>query len=136
MPAPTTFLEQAVFALLNGVAGGGPNYPLMAPQNVRPPYRIYQRIDGTRFGSMDGPSGLAQARIQVDSYAPTYEAAKLDSETVRQAIDGFSGTIAGIRIGGVSQLLDLPDQIDPEAQTETGQKAFRAAKDYLFTFET
>jgi hypothetical protein len=134
MTAPT-LIGNAVYALLQTVPEAGAAYPLMAPQTALLPYVIYQRIDGERFGSLTGPSGLAQTRIQVDCYATSYEAAQLAAETIRRKLDGYSGTIGGVRIGGVSKATDLPDQIDLEAETTTGQKAFRASKDYLFTHE-
>lgn len=134
MAAPT-ILESAVYALLVEITGSAAVHPLRAPQNARPPYTIYQRIDGDRFGTLTGPSGLAQKRIQVDCYDVSYEDAKLAAETIRQRLDGYSGTVAGVRIGGVSLLTDLPDQEDSEGETETGQPAVRISKDYLFTYE-
>jgi len=130
MTAPTV-LESAVFTLLGTVPGAGTVFGLMAPQTARPPFVIYQRISGERFASLTGPSGLAQARIQVDTYDPTFEGAKTIAAAIRQALDGYSGTVAGVRIGGVSKLSDNPDQVE----AETDPKSFRCSQDFLFTYE-
>jgi hypothetical protein len=130
-----TIIHSGVYALLQTVAAIGTIHLGRAPQGHALPYTIFQRIDGDRFGSLTGPSGLAQSRIQVDYYAALPEDAVTGAERIRQKLDGYSGTVGGVRIGGVSKMLDLPDRDDPSAITATGEIPFCAAKDYLFTFE-
>lgn len=133
--ADPTIIHLAVKALLETVTGVGTAHLLRVPQGAALPYTIYQKIDGDRFGSLHGPSGLAQSRIQVDAYAAQPEDAVTLAELVCQKLDGYSGTIGGVRIGGVSLLVDLPDREDTNAVTSTGQIPFVASKDYLFTHE-
>jgi hypothetical protein len=134
MPAPTV-IHSAVYALLNLVGSIGTIHLGRAPEGQALPYTIFQRIDGERWASLTGPSGLAQSRFQVDHYAVQPEDAVTGAERIRQKLDGYSGTIGGVRIGGVSKIIDLPDQDDTQAVTATGQIPFRASKDYLFTHE-
>ncbi len=133
--ADPTIVHSGVRALLQTVTGIGQVYLGRAPQNAQLPYTIYQRIDGNRWGSLDGPSGLAQSRFQVDSYDATPEAAITMAEKVCQRLDGYSGTIGGVRIDGISLDNDLPDREDLDAQTSRGQAPFCGSKDYIVTHE-
>jgi hypothetical protein len=134
MPEPTV-VHKGVYALLQTVPGIGAPYLGRAPQNAALPFTIYQRISGERWGTLTGPSGLAQSRFQIDSYAATPEAAIAAAELIRQRIDGYSGTIGGVRLDSVSKDNDLPDREDIDGATSTGQIPFCASKDYIITHE-
>jgi hypothetical protein len=103
--------ELAVYTLLKDAAGvaalvAGRVYPLQAPQNATAPFIVYQRISSRRVRSVDGPSGLAQPRIQVDAYAATYAGAKALASAIRTALDGYRGTVAGVRVGAIALVSD------------------------------
>ncbi len=51
--------------------------------------------------SLDGPSGLAHPRIQIDVWADTYAAVKAAATQVRLALDGYAGTVDGVVIKAV-----------------------------------
>jgi len=76
-------------------------YPIILPQNPTMPAITYQRISTPRVSSTTGPSGLASPRIQVDCWAETYAAVKALSDTVRTAVDGYSGTMDTFTVYGV-----------------------------------
>jgi hypothetical protein len=91
-------IEEAIYSHLIADAGVSALvstrvYPLTIPQDIALPAIAYQRISGPRIAAHDGPTGLARARIQVTCQASTYTAAKGLAMEVRQALDGFRGSV-------------------------------------------
>lgn len=68
-------------------------YPQIAPQGAVLPYVVYTRISGAPVHHIRGPTGLARARIQVDTFAATYSQALAISNANRKALDGWRGPI-------------------------------------------
>ena len=97
----TGTIKTAIFAILNGdddVTGitgrltpGGD--PAKTGASV-----TYHRISAVRDHTMDGPDDLVTPTIQVNSYDTTDFKAELLSDKVRNALDGFSGTVNGVSI--------------------------------------
>ena len=114
-------VEQAVYEKLRALAGGQV-YALRAPQNVSGDFIVFQRVNSARWRSINAPSGVAQATIQVDSYSNTYYGAKELGALVETELDGFRGIVAygdgspqeTIDIGGISLQsdVDLIEQTD------------------------
>src|SRR3954469_6412299 len=107
-------MERALFELLSGYAGGRV-YALRAPQDVVSPFVVFQRIESGRWRSINGPSGMAQATMQVDVYDDDYYGAKDLAAQIEETLDGYRGTvsytggstrIAGISLDSDSDLLD------------------------------
>ena len=73
-------------------------YPNKLPQDVKLPAMTYQRISGQRVHSHGGNSGLAFPRFQFSAWAKKYTQAVDLTEKLRLAIDGFRGTVLGVRI--------------------------------------
>lgn len=99
-------VEAAIYALMmasSEISGAADDriYPLVAPDCVATPYITYQRISGERWNSLAGSVGKAQPRIQIDVWAETYAAAKQLGDAIRRALDGYRGTVGGIRIGAL-----------------------------------
>lgn len=130
-------LGQAIRTLLSGVGVTG--YGARAPQSATAPFWIYQQIFRSGFAdSLDGPSPLVQAEIQIDSYAPSFAQAHSQADLIRRTINGYSGTVSfgtdsppqTMRIGAIrlTNQFDLPDDgPDP--------KLFRVLQEYLITFD-
>ena len=127
-------IEQAIFELIETFT---PErcYLLVAEQDANTPFSVMQRLTGTRFGSLKGPSGLEQARIQIDVYDESIYEAKRVGKQIQELLDGYKGTVTtpdgDMRIGGCSLEFnaDLVDQTDD-------QKLFRNQAVYLVTFDT
>lgn len=125
--------ELALYTLLSEDAAvsalaGNRIYPLRAPDRVALPYLTYQRISGARWRSIDGPSGMAQPRIQVDVWADRYDVSKSVAGAVRNALDGWRGTVAGVRVGGIALEGDqdlFEDEVDPPL--------YRVSLDFIVT---
>jgi hypothetical protein len=66
-------IQQQLFALLSGATAAGIRvYPLTAPAAVVKPYIVYQRISYNSENVLDGSSGLANTKMQIDVYDLTY----------------------------------------------------------------
>lgn len=50
-------------------AVGGRIYPAHAPQDLAPPYVLYQRLDRVLWGDQFGPDGLVSTGLQIDVYS-------------------------------------------------------------------
>lgn len=79
-------------------------YAMRAPQNAAPPFVIYQRVSSERWRDINGPSGMVQAMMQIDTYGATYYQAKDLSLKIEQLLDGFRGTVDYIEAGGASEI--------------------------------
>lgn len=73
-------IQTALAALVSGRC-----YPLTAPDPVTKPYIIFSVISDVQLNSLDGFSGLAEKRIQVDIYSTTYGGAKTMAATVKDS---------------------------------------------------
>jgi hypothetical protein len=76
-------------------------YPGVAPTNAIRPYVVYTRITTPRVRSTKGLSHLASPRYQIDAWAASALEAKAVIDAVRDALDGYKGTLVGVRVGGV-----------------------------------
>lgn len=130
-------VEPAIFELLKSL-NSNRVYPLNAPQNATAPFIVYNRVDSERWRAVNGPSGIAQATIQVDVYAATYQAAKELALSVENTLDGHRGLVyygtdspqEFVRIAGIS----LQNDVDLLDQTEK-PLLFRNSANYLVTYE-
>ena len=127
--------ELAVYTLLINAPAvtaivGTRVFPVRVSQSAAYPYIRYMRAAGARWRSTQGPSGKAQPLIQVDCYAATYAEVKTLANAVRQTLDGYRGTVAGVRVGSISLETD-------EDMEEDGPEPipYRVSMDFLVTHE-
>lgn len=121
-------VDPAIYELLKPLIGTDTDgakklYALKAPQNVEPPFIVFQEVDSQRFRHLNGPSGPAQAFFQIDAYALLpYDAKRLGAD-IELALDGYRGIVYHgdnspqdefVDIDGISYQngSDLPDQTD------------------------
>lgn len=131
--------EQAVYALMVANVGvsaavGTKIYPNIAPESATRPYCVLTRIDGVQEHHARAASGCSRVRVQVDSYADTYAAAKALARLARMALDGYQsasvsdtdgGTLTNVRI----RLLSDQDGFD-EPIAGKGRGVHRVIQDY------
>ena len=97
--APEAFLYQrltsqtAVSSLI-----GSRVYPLIAPQGTPLPLVVYQRTGVERPQSLSGNVGNPLVTLQLTTYGTSYTSVKSIARAVRIAIDGWTGTTAGVTI--------------------------------------
>lgn len=97
------------------------------------PYIVYFRISTRHIESFDGSAGLAGARIQVQCWDETFSTVQTLSNAIRAVLQGYSGTVGGDVIQGISILDELDDFEPPVKKTERGVHA--SAIDALVWFE-
>lgn len=132
-----TSIESAIKAILTGdvtVAAIVDDrvYPNIIPQNEISPSLTYQQISGPRDHTMDGPSGLVDARYQINCFTPVYSETDTLAESVRLAMDGFSATVNTVQIDSIELLNenDLPE-VDEESDAIT---MFGKRMDFMIRF--
>lgn len=78
-------------ATLSTTVGGARIYPVRLPQGITAASLVYNRISGVGDHHMQGPSGLARPRIQIDAWAPTADGASALADLVKARLDGYRG---------------------------------------------
>jgi len=112
-------IEEALVTYLTAHTGvkniiGKRLYAFHAPANVTFPFITYQRVSTERFLSHDEPvNDLATIRVQFDIFATTYAGALALLDELRDAMQGYQGTMSSMVVQAVlpalEQHLDMPD---------------------------
>ena len=84
----------AIKALANGEV-----YALVAPQDAQYPAIVYTPIVQEHIFGIDGPHGLQRIRVQVDTYARTFQDALALQDQVLEALLADKSTVADVRMG-------------------------------------
>jgi len=117
--------EAAIYSLLttgspNPVAAlvGDRVYPLVLPQPPTLPAIRYQRISTPRaqYRTLDGLANYASPRIQIDCWDTTPDGVLAVARAVYELLDGFHGTVDGLRIDAIStedEATDLEPDVGP-----------------------
>lgn len=74
------------------------------PQAVVDPCVVIYEIDAIPEYTMDGPDGLASARVQIDCRGTTYASALGVARAIRAKLSGFKGAQGGTGFLGVFQI--------------------------------
>ena len=77
----------------------GEVYALVAAQDAQYPAIVYTPIVQEHIFGIDGPHGLQRVRVQVDTYARTYQEALLLQDQVLDALLADKSTVADVRMG-------------------------------------
>jgi hypothetical protein len=101
-------------------------YPVVAPQNVAYPCITWQRISRTDVRSLQGPSGYADVRVQVDCWALTYTAVRQLAKAARQRLDGWDNDGQPVADCAIDSERDL---YDPTAEP----RLHRTTLDFIIT---
>lgn len=120
----------SLFSHLSGHAGlaalvDSRVYPIVAPQDPERPYLTYQLISRESEPTHDGPSGLDNPRLQIDTWASTYVEAGQVAKQVRAAMDGFVGTVGDVEFQ--ASFLDEERDLYEDA---TQPPLYRVSQDY------
>jgi hypothetical protein len=76
---------------ISALVGGARIYAVHLPQGETQASIVFSRISGLGDHHMQGPSGLARPRLQIDCWAASIDAAFALSNMVKERIDGFRG---------------------------------------------
>lgn len=73
-------------------------FPLIAPTGTPLPLVVYQRTAVNRPQSLAGNVGNPVVTLQLTTYGTSYTSVKSIARAVRLAVDGWTGTTAGVTI--------------------------------------
>jgi hypothetical protein len=128
-PALRAFLlgDTAIQVIVSGRV-----FPMVLPQGERRASIVYNRISGDGDHTMDGATGLARPRYQIDCWAADPDQAAALSNLVKSRIDGYRGTMGSgadqVTVQGVF-LANEGDGYDADS------KLYRDRRDYFINFE-
>lgn len=97
-------MEKAVYTYLTSKSAitdlvGTRVYPHHLPQsNTVYPALTIQLIDSQHVHHLQGASGVATARVQIDCWSDMLSEVVTLAEAVRNAMQGFSGTMDGVNV--------------------------------------
>lgn len=96
-------------------------YPVWADLTGTKPFLIYKVDDNAPSDTKDSGQALDQIQLEIFSFAETYDESSDLMKKVRDAIDRYSGTNAGVVIQSI-QYLEEKDDFDQELNNYiTGQ---------------
>lgn len=75
------------------VPAPGGIWPVMAKQGETRAQLVYTRTGGIGDHTLEGPSGLAEARFQFDAWAKDIDTAAALADAVKERLDGYGGTV-------------------------------------------
>jgi hypothetical protein len=122
-------LEEALYTRLSNYAGlsvlvGARIYPIKMPEAPTYPCVTYQRVDTVREHGMTADHGLTHPRMQVDSWAVTFAAAKAVGEQVRLALQRWDDVTSSPVV--LDSFLD-----NTEDTFESGANIYRVRHDFI-----
>ncbi len=77
------------------------------------PFLVYKRANVARESTLTGPMYLPLMSIQIASWALTHDVARELADDVRLALDGRTGTLAGVTIEDMRLVSETDDFLDP-----------------------
>lgn len=99
------------------------------PQGQPLPGLVLNVVSDAEEYTLQGPTGVSQARIQVDCYADTYGAAKLLSRAVRSLLSGYMG-------GAFQGVFHVGTRDGREGGSNEAERPYRVSLDFMVHFST
>lgn len=107
-------------------------YPIKLPAGIAAASIVYNEVSGVGDYHMQGPSGLAQVRMQIGAWAPTADQAHALFLAIKERIEGYRGPMgegaAEVRVQGV--FIDTWRDLDDTVANLRGKIA-----DYFIHYE-
>lgn len=109
-------------------------FPAIAPTSAAVPRITYHRIANSHVHHMGGASGLTATTMQIDCWDDDYLGANALGETVRDALDGYRGTMGtGGQTSAVQATFLNGDRTDFFPPTDASQIGFhRVMMEFVF----
>lgn len=112
---------------LSTMVGGNRVYPVHLPQATDYPAITYQKISDVGEPNLAEVSRIRTARMQIDTWAEVPADAWKLADHVRTQMDGFQGTVSGVRFAA--------SMIDSETDLyEDAIEKFRVTVDYEIVY--
>lgn len=90
-------------------------YAIAVPKMAVLPFVIYKRANITREHTLSGPAFIPVVTLQIASWGLYYDDARELADEVRLALDGNTGTMAGVTITDMRLVSETDDFLDPTA---------------------
>lgn len=103
-------------------------YPIKIPQAVNLASIVYTKISGQGSYHMQGPSGLARPRYQIDAWAPSVDGATTLANLIKDRIDGYSGVMGS---GGNAVTVQGAFCVDERESWDEIVKLYNVGRDYF-----
>ena len=121
--------EKVILARIEaGQASGVPVAWAIAPRNSSLPRVVCWTITGTFDLSIDAPSGLRTATVQVDCWGSSYNEVRVIADAVLASLHGW--TDIAQKIHGVF----LEGTRDGDLETDIDDRVFRISQDFAGVF--
>jgi hypothetical protein len=88
-------------------------YAIAVPKTATLPFVIYKRSNISRDPHLSGPMFQPLVNLQVASWGLYYDTARELADEVRLALDGHTGTLAGVTISDIRLISEVDDFLDP-----------------------
>jgi hypothetical protein len=136
-PDPQADIRVALHSLMSGEAEltdvvGTRIYPAPRPQSAVLPCLTYRLITGNPGHDLRASDGTVRSRFQIEAWSRTTAEAAALSVGLFNALDGFVGTVDGVRITWIAKL-DEADLSSLESDG-TGDPKRRIVSDYLVQY--
>lgn len=130
--------ETAIAARIDSGAAASLRYrlfPVKLPQGETRDSIVYSRISGLGDHHMQGPSGLARPRIQIDCWAQSLDAAVSLANLVKERLDGFKGSMLWGDNSPAEAIVVQGIFFDSEREDyDDTAKLYRVSADYFIWF--
>lgn len=90
-------------------------FAVAVPDKATLPFCVYKRANVSRESTLSGPIFMPVVSLQIASWATYYDSARELADEVRLALDGRTGTMAGVTISDMRLVSETDDFLDPTA---------------------
>ena len=84
-------------------------FPVIAPQGTQTPFIVHIQTDNQPHGSKTSPSTWDAAHVEIFVVHENMDTVEDIAETVRLALDRYTGTVSGIEVNSVEYLDENPN---------------------------
>lgn len=88
-------------------------FPIAVPKGAGFPFIVYKRQNIIREAHLSGPMFLPLVSLQIAAWALNHDASRVLGDEVRLALDGATGTLAGVTIEDMRLVSETDDFLDP-----------------------
>lgn len=104
-------------------------YPVMAAQSGSGDYVRYAKVDGQPYHTAQGAGGLRWGRFSFLCHASRWSSSKAIAAAVLSTLDGYTGTVDGVRIAACLSEEEVDLEFDDQA------RLYGRAVDFMIQYE-
>ncbi len=128
-------IEKALYGYMSGHASiiaqvGTRVYPEVAPEDTIYPFITFNVTSEAHDHSMDGATGMANPRIQIDVWAEKISDRVITAEAIRTSMDGFRGDMGDDDLNIRSCFLQDKTNFQEPTGEGKGKPVYRSSIDF------